>query len=263
MKFIRSIFRFFFIIFVILSFTIGGFYLWAYDKYTVPIVTYHNVNYPDHLRLNSVTPESFKRQMAYLKEHGFHVLSFSEFVEATKNKRSFPRKSVVITFDDGYEDNYVYAFPILKQYQFPTIIFICSDFIGEEGYLTWQQIREMEQSDIMIGSHTSSHTYLPEAPSDKQDSEIYDSKRIIEQQLRHRVDFFAYPHGGFNENIKKKVRQAGYLAAGTTNRGFDRFNKDLYEIKRFRLNDSDTSSIVLWGKLSGYYNLFRKLKSPD
>ena len=240
----------------------GVFFYWLSGQYVVPIMMYHNVNYTQEARANTVSPENFERHMAYLKTHGFQVISFNDFVSRINAGGPIPKKSVVITFDDGYEDNYQYAFKILKKYGFPAIVFLPSDFVNTRGYMTWEQIKEMRESGITIGSHTRRHIYLPDLPMEEMREEIKGSKSILERQLGVTVDYFAYPIGGFSEQIKQMVREAGYKAAAATNRGYDRFNRDVFELKRIRFSDKDNRSDYLWMKLSGYYNLFREAKRP-
>lgn len=240
----------------------SGFGLWLSDKYVVPIMMYHNVEQSDTSRPNWVSPERFRWQMQYLKKHGYRVIRLAELVEAIKEGKSLPRKTVVITFDDGYANNYTHAFPILQEYQFPAIIFVPSDLVGQEGFLTWAQLREMFQAGIDIGSHTHTHAYLPELPLDEQRDQIFQSKRRLEEKLGIKIDYFSYQTGGFDEQIKALVKEAGYKGACTTNRGYDRFNKDVYEFKRIRFSDQDHRQDYLWMKLSGYYNLFRKTRKP-
>ena len=102
--------------------------------------------------------------------------------------------------------------------------------------------------------------YLPQVSYKDQLYEIEESKKILEAKLNQPIDFYAYPVGGFSEEIKNLLRKAGYRGAFTTNRGTDRLNRDVYEINRIRLGDHDTHDLILTAKLSGYYNLFRKLK---
>ena len=238
-----------------------GFGIWVQDKYVVPVMMYHRVSLADESPMNTVSPKAFAEQMDFLKKNGYGVITLDDFVEGNKARKKFSHKTVVITFDDGYKDNFKNAFPILKKYHFPAAIFLISDFIGiNPNLLSWDQIKEMSQYDIItFGSHTRRHVYLPEESEEDLNNEIVESKRIIEEHLGKPVYYFAYPSGGFSEHIKSLVAMAGYKAAFTTNRGHDRYNRDLYELSRIRFNDWD-SSIVLWAKLSGYYNLFRKLK---
>lgn len=241
----------------------GAALAWASSRfYTVPIIMYHQVYDAGHRRLDTVSPERFEWHMAYLKKHRFHVLPLSALVRIVKEGEPLPRKIVVISFDDGYENNYRYAFPILKKYQFPATIFMISDFVNVQGYLTTAQLKEMLAHGIEIGSHTRRHVYLPDVSPEERVQEIKGSKARLEEELGVPVGMFSYPTGGFSEEIKQQVREAGYEGACTTNRGYDRLMRDPYEFKRIRFSDADNRIDYLWMKLSGFYNLFREAKNP-
>jgi len=258
-----KIFQRFLIILILLVVAVTTYGLEVRDKYVVPIVTYHKIetdSHPDHLLI--VTTEHFEQLMSFLKEKKYNVISLDELVTSIRNKKSLPRNSVVLTFDDGSVDNYENAFPILKKYGFPATIFITPRLIGRKGYLSWDQIKEMDKAGIVFGSHTLSHVYLPGVSRGKQKQEVYVSKKIIERRLGHSINHFCYPKGGFTDEIKGFVRQAGYQSASTTNRGYDRYNRDVYELKRIRFSNKYTTPFVFWAKLSGYYNLFKKPTSP-
>jgi len=247
------------VLFVII---VGGFLAWLPGHYVVPIVMYHQVEEIAQPQPNWVSPQNFERQMAYIKNHGYDVIRLDELVKATKAGKSLPRKTVVITFDDGYENNYTAAFDILKKYGFPATIFVPSDKVNQPGYLNWNQIKDMVAGGITIGSHTRTEAYLPDLSLAQQKDEIQESKRILEENLGVSIDYFCYPIGGFSDQIKGIVQEAGYKAACATNRGYDRFNKDVFELNRVRFSDKDNRNDYLWMKLSGYYNLFRKAKNP-
>ena len=240
----------------------GVFLSWLPGRYVVPIIMYHQVTHTDHPQPNWVSPENFEWQMAYLKDHGYDVIPLDDLVMSARAGKVLPRKSVVITFDDGYENNYTHAFKILKKYGFPATIFVPSDKVNTKGRLTWDQMKEMIASGIDIGSHTQTEAYLPDLPFERQQREIRSSRDTLEQNLGITVDHFAYPIGGFSEDIKAIVKEAGYKSASTTNRGYDRFNKDVFELNRVRFSDQDDRKDYLWIKLSGYYNLFREAKNP-
>ncbi len=250
---------------LLIIFFLAGLGIFAYRSlYTVPVMMYHSIAVAQNDReyANSVSPERFQYQMDFLRRHGYRVLSLDEYVAGRRAGESFCCKSAVITFDDGLENNYTHAGPILREYSFPAAFFVVADFYGREGYLNWEQIKELSRSGITIGSHTVNHVYLPGADRQKRIQEITESKKILESVLGRPVHYLAYPIGGFNEEIKEIVHQAGYQAAFATNRGYDRFNRDVFEVNRIRFKDSD-GVIELWAKLSGFYNLFRKSKSPD
>jgi peptidoglycan/xylan/chitin deacetylase (PgdA/CDA1 family) len=242
----------------------GLYQWWLYPQYTVPILMYHSVDEsPESL---SVSPEIFERQMYYLKSHRYHVISLDEFVEGKRKGRTFPHNTVVITFDDGFEDNYTAAYPSLKRYGFPATIFLIVDRIGttfdEVTYLTWDQIKEMSRNGITFGSHTWRHTYVPDFSLEEFWLEAISSKKEIELQTGQPVRHFCYPSGGFTEGAKAILQRAGYRSAATTNRGLDRYQQDLYELKRVKVSDSDgVKPLHFRLKLSGYYYLFRRPKA--
>jgi len=247
---------------VIFAIVLGVFYFfWLYPKYTVPVLMYHRFGYDKSTLF--ISPGNFERQMQYLKNRKYNVISLDELVEGIKSGRAFAHNSVVITVDDGYQDNYTYAYPVLKKYGFPATIFLISNFIGRNsGFMSWDEVREMSKHDISFGGHTRNHVYLP---SVKEENILQDEtkgcKEFIEHKLGSTVDYFCYPTGGFTERVKEIVKKSGYKGACTTNRGFAEFNRDVYELKRIKVTNSDINKpLSFWIKLSGYYNLFRSRK---
>ncbi len=236
---------------------------WLDSHYTVPVIMYHKVEVNPDNHSDTVSPETFRRQMHYLESRGYQVIPLDELILKTQRGDYLSKKAVVLTFDDGYENNYTEALPVLQQYQYPATVFVSPDFIGKEGFLSLAQMKEMQTVGLRFGSHGMSQAYLPDLTDDVRVHEIAESRRILQQVLEAPVDHFCYPVGGFNHRIKEFVQDSGYKGAMATNRGYDRFNKDVYEMNRIRFSDNDDSEFILWAKLSGYYNLFRKLKNPD
>jgi len=243
---------------ILLVFLLLGlsFLVWLYPRYSIPILSYHSIGYDKGLL--SVNPESFVRQMRYLKDSNFKVMTLTELIEGLKSGKRLDRKTVVLTFDDGYKDNFTYAYPILKQFGFKATIFLISSFVAQNGYLNWDEVREMSKYGIEFGSHSKTHPYLPsvENNDEKLWDEIYDSKKEIENKLGISIKSFCYPIGGFSDKIKGYVKKAGYTAAVTTNRknGLKNFI-DFYAIRRISVRDDDGLSFRL--KVLGYYNVFR------
>ena len=248
---------------VVIAVTLTAFYIfWLSPRYTVPILMYHRFGYEEGTLF--VTPENFSRQMEYLKKHAYSVISLDELARRIKTGAKIGHNTVVITIDDGYGDNYVYGYPVLRRYKFPATIFIASNLVGHnKEFLDWGQVKEMLSANISFGGHTRNHAYLPSISSDNELlwDEVAGAKKEIEKNTGLPVYYFCYPIGGFDEKVKEVVREAGYLAACTTNRGFVDFNKDLYELKRVKITNSDGNKpFSLWAKLTGYYNLFRSKK---
>ena len=244
------------IIYVILFIALGAFLLfWVVPHYTVPIITYHSIGYQNDAL--SVSPENLDRQLAYLKTNHYNVISLDALVEGIKSNKKF-EKTVVITFDDGRKDNYQYAYPILKKYHFPVTIFLAANLINTNpGFMTWDDVRTMMKDNISFEAHTKNHVFLSKIKSDETLwDEIAGAKKMIEDNIGTPVYYFSYPYGAFNEKVQLFMKKAGFKAACTTNVGPERFNKDLYALKRIRIKND--SSFTFWAKLSGYYNLFRR-----
>ncbi len=244
---------------------ITGFYLYIRPKYVVPILMYHRVDGKGKSSSLSVSPENFRRQMRFLSRWNYNVIPLAKLAHSIEQKERLPRNTVVLTFDDGYEDNYVFAYPVLKKYNLPATIFVIVDSAGREGYLNYAQMKEMASSGIItIGSHTLAGDYLPGKTSLRLKREIGASKRILQGRLNKKVDLFCYPIGGFSPQIQEIVKRYGYQAACTTNRGKRQAYKncDLLALKRIKVKDSSPNLFVFWVKLSGYYNLFRRVREP-
>ncbi|MFA5350619.1 MAG: polysaccharide deacetylase family protein [Candidatus Omnitrophota bacterium] len=246
---------------------LGVYYYWLTPKYSVPILTYHSIGYGYGSFF--VAPENFIKQMEYIKKNGYEVITLDELVRGIKDKKVFKRNKVVITFDDGYKDNFEYAYPILKGFGFPATIFIITDFmdkgsVGGKTFLSWDEVIAMSKDKISFGSHTKTHFYLGAVKNEEAAfEEISGSKKAIEQKIGMPADYLSYPSGGFNEKIKELVADVGYKGACSTNRGFADFNSDVYELKRVKVTNSDMAKpLSFWIKLSGYYNILRKEKKP-
>lgn len=172
----------------------------------------------------SVTPEAFAAQMAYLHKGGYHAVQLSDAVRAMRHGKPLPPKSVAITFDDGYRDNYTAAFPVLKRYNFPATIYLVADRMGESAVwdgdvgaqlplMTWDEAREMQAGGIEFGSHTRTHAALDTLDVERARWEICASKDIIEDQLGASVVTLAYPYEQFTQQVQDIAEKCGYLGA--------------------------------------------------
>jgi peptidoglycan/xylan/chitin deacetylase (PgdA/CDA1 family) len=244
------------------------YFFWLVPRYSVPILMYHNIG--NEKGSFFVAPENFTKQMEYINKNGYEVITLDELVTSIKNKKPLKRNKVVITFDDGYRDNFQYAYPVLRRLGFPATVFLITDFIGrnsmgtEKEFLNWNEVIAMSKNKISFGGHTKTHFYLGVIKDEKAAFEqIVGSKKAIEEKTGMPVDYFCYPSGGFNPKAKVFVVMAGYKGACTTNRGFYKFNRDVYELKRIKVANSDAvKPFSFWVKLSGYYNILRKEKNP-
>ena len=200
-------------------------------KNSVIVLNYHQINDKDKNAL-TVTVKDFEDQMQYLSENGFTTITPKEMTEAFKNNEKLPQKSVIIAFDDGYQDNYDNAYPILKKYGFSATVFVITGFVGKSGYLTWDEIREMQEGGVTFASHTVSHKSMTDLTDNELKKELVDSKAKLEEELKSHVEFMAYPTGTYNLHIAQIVKDAGYKAAFTIKYGNVDKASNIYALER-------------------------------
>lgn len=179
----------------------------------IPVLMYHQIDLPKRDSSLSISPESFRRQIEWLERKSFRFFSLDEVVDRN-NQTPLWGRSVALTFDDGFRNNYQNAFSLLIQKRKPAALFVVVDWVGRDGFLGWKEIRELADRGITIGSHSLSHRWLPDVLRDEElEREVVDSKKRIEDQIAGEVRHFSYPVGGIDERVAECVRKAGYRAA--------------------------------------------------
>jgi peptidoglycan/xylan/chitin deacetylase (PgdA/CDA1 family) len=224
--------------------------------YELPILMYHHVGNDAEKSSLNVSLETFERQMEFLKIHGYRVLPLEEAVEKIKKRSPIPPNAVVITFDDGNLDNFEKAFPVLKKMGFPATLFMITENIGRDGWLSEEDLRILDDSGVSIGSHTVHHAYLPDREEKKIVQELRESKKRLEAILGHPVSLFSYPAGGFTEAAARLVEAEGFAGAVTTNRGNGRHNP--YALHRVKVTEARGGLLSFWAKTSGLYRFGKK-----
>jgi peptidoglycan/xylan/chitin deacetylase (PgdA/CDA1 family) len=209
--------------------------------HSFPILTFHAIE--DQPSIISFPPKVFEHGMAKLHEKGYQTIGLMKVIECLRQKRPFPDRSFTITFDDGYQTVYQEAFPVLQRYGMSATVFLTVGRKGDETVkdrlpslqgrpmLTWQRIREMHRDGIEFGAHTCTHPDLPRLSLEQGESEILDSKEIIENALGISIPFFAYPYGRYDHRIRQIV-QAHFAGACSDRLGLVRFHSDPYAIER-------------------------------
>ena len=214
------------------------------------ILCYHRVNdeKTDYL---SVPSARFREQMKFLRTEGYKSIGLGELLSGSTNG-----KNVVITFDDGYLDNYENAFPIMREYGFSGTIFCIGNKLGERSYLSKDQIREMGREGFEFGSHTLSHRDLPGLNLTEKRREIGESKSFLENELGERIAFFCYPRGLYDSETVELVKKAGYLAACSNRPGSNDVANGMnpYLLKRTEIAPHDSLDDFK-KKLAGAYDL--------
>ena len=207
---------------------------------TVPVLSYHKFSESASDAM-TVTRASFRSQMQYLKENGYHVATLDEFYDFLDFKADLPEKTVVISIDDGWRSLYEIGFPILKEYGFPATLFISTSMItGSSKTLSWDQIREMSDAGIDMQCHTVDHRNLstlkegepfPEYYADLE-RELLRSTAAIEKQTGRKVRYLAYPYGATNHLVITVLKKIGYRGALTVKRGPTPFFASNYRVRR-------------------------------
>ena len=254
------------IVFIALTlFLITGYFYARSNYYNIPVLMYHHISPAEEGNIVNVTPDRFKKQMEFINNHNYNVITPDEYVRCAREEKEIKSKNLVlITFDDGYEDNFTYAYPVLKENNFPAVVFVVVNKLGKEDYLTIDQIKKMQQSGIIFGSHTLNEVYLPSLDEAAVKGEVRGSKIKLEKITAKPVNFFAYCTGGYTKEAQNILRLSGYLMAFTTNRGFNkdrRNNDDIFAIRRIKITDRD-NWFSLWAKSTGIYHLFHRVRNP-
>ncbi len=224
----------------------------AQSDFYIPSLMYHNIN-DDYDPKNSsveISAEKFKEHMLALKNDGYTAIFFDEYISYQNEGKKLPEKPIIITFDDGYLNNYTVGFPILKETGMKATIFIVTGRMGLQGavtypHFTWKQAQEMEQAGVVdIQSHTQYHGYLTTLSDASLILELRKSKFVIEKNLNKTVEFLAYPYGECDERVIAAAKKAGYKAASLAdpvNPGVNRKGDNTFLIKR----------ITVYGHMSG------------
>lgn len=201
---------------------------WRRKVSGMPALMYHKIgDYPRGSQLKKlwVTVRDFKKQLEYLRDHGYNPIQFSDWRSAQEGKKPLPTNPLLITFDDGYANNYQLAFPLLKEFGFKANIFLVYETIdGHNAWhnpagepwlpmLTWKQVLEMQQTGLVeFGSHTMKHRNLPQIAFDDARWELTESKKRLEDSLGRPMIAFAYPYGAgaYHPEIRRAALEAGY-----------------------------------------------------
>lgn len=189
---------------------------WAKDN--AVILLYHHVSNTTP-KITSVSPNTLRQHMQYLAEN-HNVLPLKQVIEALQNKQPLPEKTVVITFDDGYENIYENAHPILKEFEFPYTIFVNPPLIGTVSYqLDWQQVKLMASENVSFANHGKQHNHMlnKENGESQQDwlkrtmQDIQYAEKMLAKNVGYSLKYFAYPYGEFDQQLKTQLSSQGYI----------------------------------------------------
>src|SRR3989344_3966551 len=209
---------------------------------SVPILYYHyvgnNPNPEDKARDSlSISPDKFDEQMGVIASAGYSPISLDTLYAALKGQATLPAKPIILTFDDGYIDFYINAFPILKKYNMHTTAFIASGLVGAPAYMSWSQIKEIDATGLVVfQAHSVSQPNLNSLSHEQVRFQLAESKRVLEETLGKPVNFMAYPYGASNGVSWEKAKETGYLGAVGTWFGKLESEGNIYNMPRIRVS---------------------------
>jgi peptidoglycan/xylan/chitin deacetylase (PgdA/CDA1 family) len=256
---------------------------------SIPILMYHSVSGEDNASeakreaaahpyyRTSTSPQRFAEQINYLHGNGYRTVSLADAASGLWRQlpiadKQVAEKQVVVTFDDGYQDFYRHAFPVLSQCGFSATVFLPTSYIREtptsfkgRDCLTWAEVRELNQHGIRFGSHTVTHPQLRDLSPSAVKDEIFSSKKTIEEKLGGEVDSFAYPYAfpqtdtDFRKMLRDLLLQAGYRNGVCTIVGLARSKSDAFFMERLPVNSCDDDALFQ-AKLTGAYDWVAKFQ---
>ncbi|HLY26392.1 MAG TPA: polysaccharide deacetylase family protein [Aggregatilineales bacterium] len=213
--------------------------------FSIPVLVYHHIapQVPQFGVQWYVPPEKFDQELAFLHDGGYHTISVDSYVQALQDPGiDLPSRAIVLTFDDGYDDAYTRAYPLLKQYGLTGTFYIITGQVGQPGYLTWDQIREMQANGMEIGAHTISHPFLTQKDIFQAFSEIWVSRVVLAEQLGTPVTTFAYPYNDHNRFVTLLPLLAGFTSACIVDYHSGDVSNDFFAIPRFSILSGESPS---------------------
>lgn len=214
--------------------------------------------------------------MELLSHLEYRTLTLRRLCELLQTGTALPKKTVVLTFDDGYRNNFSLATPILKKYGFVATVFVVSGYVGKRMVWTktpdipdlelasWDELEEMLSAGIDIQPHTMTHPNLVNLSSQQASDEIIASKHEIESRLGCRAELFAYPYGAYNSKLMAMIKDLGFRGAVTTEAGLALAGHDVYALRRINVTgisgDDRTKMIYFRCCLNGSVVWYRRLK---
>jgi peptidoglycan/xylan/chitin deacetylase (PgdA/CDA1 family) len=224
----------------------------------VLILMYHRIGETAVREQYTVSRKNFLEQMQLLGKRGYPVLPLQRIVEGFRGGGPLPDRAVVITFDDGFQETYEHALPVLKQLKFHATFFLVTKLVGRTNawmesrsmpclrLMDWAQVKQLSADGFEVGSHTSTHPVLTAIDVQEAAEEIRTSKEELENRVAAPVRFFAYPHGQFNSSVRNLVENTGYAAACCTMSGFNNESADYFALRRVEIVGTDSLRTFSW-----------------
>ncbi len=195
---------------------------------------YHRFNENEYPSTN-IRMNMFREQMSIIKDLNYNFYSPEIFVKEFNKPKT--EKKILITIDDGFKSFYNEAWPYLKENKIPFILFVSTEPVGKKGYMTWDEIKEVEESEFgFIGHHSHTHEYLIDMDNQKFIKDIETASMIFKKELGYVPEIFSYPFGEYSLYMKNYISKNFKVAFGQHSGVID-INKDKFELTRFTINE--------------------------
>jgi len=227
----------------------------------ISILMYHQIGPFSSMREHRSTYCHHKRfalQMFYLRILGYRILDFDTVLRCIKGEEEVPARAVALTFDDGYENFFDYAYPVLRRYGFPAIVYLLSGYLGKEAswfkkdgrstppIMSEKRIEQLMDKGISFGSHGVTHLKLGEATDEEIYFEVRESKKALEEKFKRPFRHFCYPYGSFDKRAIQIVKEAGFDSAVSCVRGSAYPGDHLYQLPRKAISYGDSILGFIW-----------------
>jgi peptidoglycan/xylan/chitin deacetylase (PgdA/CDA1 family) len=221
--------------------------------YGILSIMYHRFDENKYPSTN-IKLDDFKSHINLIENSEFEFISHRQFEDSIK-KNNLDKK-ILLTIDDGFYSFYKNAWPILKEKKIPFILFINTETVGSNGYMSWSQIKEISQFNFVhIGNHSHSHAYLVDKNNEEIKKDLQTSIKIFKEKLNHETNFFAYPFGEYKSSYKKIVQNLGFQYAFGQHSGVMDKTKDKFELPRFPINEK-------YGEIKRFESLLKTIPFP-
>ena len=221
--------------------------------YGILSIMYHRFDENKYPSTN-IKLDDFKSHINLIENSEFEFISHGQFEDSIKKNNL--SKKILLTIDDGFYSFYKNAWPILKEKKIPFILFINTETVGSNGYMSWSQIKEISQFNFVhIGNHSHSHAYLVDKNDEEIKKDLQTSVKIFKEKLNHETNFFAYPFGEYKNSYKKIVQNLGFQYAFGQHSGVMDKTKDKFELPRFPINEK-------YGEIKRFESLLKTIPFP-
>ena len=206
----------------------------APEEVKIPILMYHSISDDDPNNNLLVPPSMFEEQMAWLEANEFTAMDLDEALDSMETGK-VPKRPVVITFDDGYSDNYTNAFPSLKNHGLKATFFVITDGVDDGYYMSSEMLKEMQSNGMSIQNHTANHLELDKLSREDAYDTIKRGQDFLRNNIGSDANYLCYPVGKYNSETIEIEKELGIKAATTTQGGISSIGDGLYQLKRVRI----------------------------